>query len=199
MNFNLQRNVNKFMIFTIVLKFIHQLKKNKMFENVIMLKNRRKSNDKFNKQFHYYNNYIMINSTIIIIIIIKNITIKVIIAINLHILVFRQIINETINISNMIKKVTITIFNFDIKTFNQLINKILFQLINNNVLLKHFLRSKQHDKNLHKMHLFYFRRQFIITSSKKNILKRKTIMKKLLNTKIINNIIKKTISSKRRD
>ena len=48
------------------------------------------------------------------------------------------------------KKVTITIFNL-------VIDKILFQLISNNVSLKHF-RNKQHDKNLHEMHLFRFRR-----------------------------------------
>ena len=129
----------------------------------------------------------MINNTIITT---KTIIIRNIIAINLIILVFRQIINETIKISNMIKInniITITIFSLDIKILNQLINKIFFQLINNNVLLKHF-RNKQHDKNLYKMHLFHFQRQFIITSSKKNILKRKIIIKKLLNTKIIINI-----------
>ena len=135
-----------------------------MFEDAIMLKNHRRN---FNKHFHYHNNYIMINNTIIII---KTLIIKIIIAVNLTIFVFRQIINETIKINNMIKinkKVTITIFNL-------VINKIFFlQSINNNVLLKHF-RNKQHDKNLHEMYLFHFRRQFIITSSKKNILKKKS-------------------------
>ena len=139
-----------------------------MFENDIMLKSYR--NDYFYKRFHHFhNNRIMISSTIITT---KIIIIKIIIAINLVILVFRQIIKETINMIKINKKITITIFNLDIKILNQLIN-IFFQLINNNVLLKHFFRNKQHDKNLHKMHLFHFRRQFIITSSKKNILKKK--------------------------
>ena len=156
-----------------------------MFENVIMLKNRRKSNDSFNKHFHHHNNYTMVSNTIITTI--KNITIKIIIAINLIIFVFRQIINETINISNMIKKTTITIFSFDIRILSQLINKILLQLINNNVSLKHFFRNKQHDRGLHEMHLFHFQRRFIITSLKRNIMKNQS--KKLLNFKI--NIMKK--------
>ena len=72
------------------------------------------------------------------------------------------------NIIKINKQITITIFNFDIKILNQLIKNFFFQLINNNVSLKHF-RNKQHDKNLHKMHLFHFRRQFIIITSSKKI------------------------------
>ena len=95
-----------------------------MFENDIMSKSYRKN---FNKRFHHFhNNRIIINNTIITT---KTIIIKNIIAINLIIFVFRQIINETIKINNMIEInniITITIFNLDIKIFNQLINKIFF-------------------------------------------------------------------------
>ena len=151
-----------------------------MHEDVIMLKNRQKSNGSFNKQLFHHNNHTMISSTIIII---KTLIIKIIIAINSFILVFRQrIINEKIKISNMIKinkKVTITIFNFDIKIFSQLINKILFQLINNNVSLKHF-RSKQHNKSLHEMQLLHFRRQLIIITSSKKYSEKKNHHEKVI-------------------
>ena len=132
-----------------------------MFEDDIMLKNHRSGC--FNKQFHHHNNYTIINNTITTIVLIEVIIIRNIIAINLTILVFRQIINETVNmikINNMIKiskKITITIFNLDIKILNQLINKIFFQSVNNNVSLKHF-RNRQNDKDLHEMRLLHFRR-----------------------------------------
>ena len=88
-----------------------------MLENVIMLKKYHR-NDCFHKRLYYFhNNRIMISSTIITI---KASIIKIIIAINLTIFVFRQIINEMIKINNMIKinkKVTITIFNFVINNF----------------------------------------------------------------------------------
>ena len=98
-----------------------------------MLKNRRKNNDRLNKQLLHHNNYIITRqSTLVIsstIITTEAIIIRNIIAISSSIFVFRQIINEVVN---MVKKVTITIFNFDIKILSQLINKILFQSISNN-------------------------------------------------------------------